>query len=499
MVFVRKKEDISALPLSPGIRAALERGGIVTVGALIDALEEGPENLPPLRKEELTEVQRLVEGLEKGTQGFALAEWGAALPARRGKLIWSLDEEGVLTIRGTGAMPDCIPSRPAPWQDLKEDILTLQVEEGVTEVGAQAFRNCTQLRRVALASSVERIGMAAFAGCTALEEVNTPRRFRHVKEECSGGERRQTVSMGLRAFDGTPWAKQTYGDFYTAGGVLLEYFGEEQEVIIPEGVREIGPVVFENRTIRSVQLPQSLEVIRQFAFQGTGLRELTLPEGVKQVENRAFGETRELKSVLLLNGAAEIAPEAFAGTPVYSSSHRKPGRWTSLYSLASAKEARMEAFARLVVKRRSSPAVMVPDFCIGESLLKKVKRGDMVLRICLDEEEKRVKYVQAFAYSWEGYFTQLMYPCIKDGAVEIWRDSTTYMEDWDILGCDTSGLWPLDKAGYYRWYRKKYQPYDESEAPVSLLCDWLKKHPDYRVDTIEENMEQDKYRILVPC
>ena len=40
MVFVRKKDGISALSLAAETREALEQAGITTVGALIDVLEK---------------------------------------------------------------------------------------------------------------------------------------------------------------------------------------------------------------------------------------------------------------------------------------------------------------------------------------------------------------------------------------------------------------------------------------------------------------------------
>ena len=52
-------------------------------------------------------------------------------------LTWTLGN-GVLTIRGTGDMPDFDSEEPAPWQD-EEGIHTVLIETGVTGIGTRAF------------------------------------------------------------------------------------------------------------------------------------------------------------------------------------------------------------------------------------------------------------------------------------------------------------------------------------------------------------------------
>ena len=46
-------------------------------------------------------------------------------------LTWTLDEEGVLTISGSGQM-DNFEYLCAPWNDYKMDILSIAIQDGVT-------------------------------------------------------------------------------------------------------------------------------------------------------------------------------------------------------------------------------------------------------------------------------------------------------------------------------------------------------------------------------
>lgn len=81
-------------------------------------------------------------------------------------LTWKLDDSGTLTISGTGAMYDF--EEEAPWLALEPQKLVL--EEGITHIGASAFRSCG-FTTVELYDAVETIGTRAFHDCGNLEKV----------------------------------------------------------------------------------------------------------------------------------------------------------------------------------------------------------------------------------------------------------------------------------------------------------------------------------------
>lgn len=100
------------------------------------------------------------------------------------KLRWSLSDEGLLTIAGSGKMDnydtylmeelmqeDC---DAAPWYEYGDEIREVTVREGVTSIGSCAFYNCEEIRKVSLPDSVNTIGWCAFGGCEKLEEINIP-------------------------------------------------------------------------------------------------------------------------------------------------------------------------------------------------------------------------------------------------------------------------------------------------------------------------------------
>ena len=92
---------------------------------------------------------------------------------------WAL-ADGTLTISGTGRMTNFTKDAPAPWADQADQITTVEVEGTVTSVGATAFKDCTALTTVNIAS-VTTIGSDAFSGCTALTELNIPLSVGYIK------------------------------------------------------------------------------------------------------------------------------------------------------------------------------------------------------------------------------------------------------------------------------------------------------------------------------
>ena len=92
-----------------------------------------------------------------------------------GDLTWSYDSHGILTISGTGAMPnysDSNSNRP-PWIIYYGNITEVVIESGVTSIGNYAFAGCDHLTSATIPDSVTGIGMAAFAR-TDLTSITIP-------------------------------------------------------------------------------------------------------------------------------------------------------------------------------------------------------------------------------------------------------------------------------------------------------------------------------------
>lgn len=108
---------------------------------------------------------------------------GVPIPIPGTDVEWMISqyEDGVLTdwtltISGEGAMPDFEGTGDpvCPWENEKQKIKKVIIEEGVTNIGKNAFRGCSELAEVHISKTVKKIGDAAFRDCTALTQIDIP-------------------------------------------------------------------------------------------------------------------------------------------------------------------------------------------------------------------------------------------------------------------------------------------------------------------------------------
>jgi len=86
---------------------------------------------------------------------------------------WVLTDDGKLTISGQGDMYDT-GIRSAPWYDYRETITSAVIQEGITEIGTEAFYGCINMESISLPESLTSIGWDAFKSCSSLTSVDLP-------------------------------------------------------------------------------------------------------------------------------------------------------------------------------------------------------------------------------------------------------------------------------------------------------------------------------------
>lgn len=89
-------------------------------------------------------------------------------------LNWSLDDEGTLSVSGSGnRMNDYYENSAAPWYDYRDRIKKAVIAEGIANIGSRAFQDCTKLVEVEW-GTIDTIGDHAFYNCTALKHAILP-------------------------------------------------------------------------------------------------------------------------------------------------------------------------------------------------------------------------------------------------------------------------------------------------------------------------------------
>ncbi len=168
------------------------------------------------------------------------------------------------------------------------------------------------------------INAGFYDDAAVLESVTFPDTVEWIDGDFSSCTNLATVVMGDEVefdrfvFDGTPWMK-AQGEMFIRNGTLIAYDGTATDVVVPEGVEEIGSYAFANCTnLVSVTLPSTLEYIGYGAFRGTALASVVIPEGVENIGYEAFAYCTNLVSVTLPSTLESIGDNAFYNTALAS-------------------------------------------------------------------------------------------------------------------------------------------------------------------------------------
>ena len=175
------------------------------------------------------------------------------------------------------------------------------IPEGVKEIGNEAFSDCEGLASVTIPESVRKISNYAF-GESSIQSVTIPKSVRSIgasafcdcenltsvtfqdREDASGIELnifsnscnitnvtipRCVARIAFVLFEDTLWLKKL-GEFATVDQFLIKYQGRKENVVIPEGITEIGRGTFRDcANLQSVTIPKSVEEIDKSVFEGS--------------------------------------------------------------------------------------------------------------------------------------------------------------------------------------------------------------------------------------
>lgn len=279
---------------------------------------------------------------------------------------WHYDNDtGALTISGTGSISD-YSGTDIPWKAFKDSIRTVVITDGITAIGSSAFRQCGNLTKVELPSSVTKIGTYAFYGDSELAEAalgnviqigdyafcgdaklaeaaleNVSKIGSYAFQNCSGivsaaltsvteigqnafdgcsgltslslgSESTAVVSMGTKAFQGC--TSLTNVQFTNVEMISYHAFqgASSLQSVDLTGVKKIGDGAFGGiKQLKMVLFGKKTEAIGGAAFEGTGIEEITIPSGVTSIGNGSFQNCTSLKKVTVQDGVTSIPTIAF--------------------------------------------------------------------------------------------------------------------------------------------------------------------------------------------
>ena len=269
---------------------------------------------------------------------------------------WTLNDR-TLSISGTGEMKDWnyYNSKEA-WHNTiyAELIKKVIIEDGITQIGDDAFHNCSNLQDIEIPEGITSIGSGAFEGCSSLESIEIPE---------------SVTSIGSSAFYRCSSLKSIEipesvtsirgGAFYRCSSL--------ESIVIPEGVTYIENYAFsgcssleginvdENNTdyisengilfnkektkiicypagkkdIKEYVIPSSVTSVESYAFSGcSSLESIDIPSSVTSIGYRAFYECSSLENITIPERITSIGEEAIPeSTIIYTKLNSKGHRY----------------------------------------------------------------------------------------------------------------------------------------------------------------------------
>ncbi len=126
----------------------------------------------------------------------------------------------------------------------------VQFPDGLTHIGDMAFRNCGSLTEVHLPDSLMHLGDHAFWNCDRLARLDIPP---HVTDS-------DTAFVGCNAL-------ADEHEMVIVNHILHDYLGEAAEVTVPDGVVHLGDVAFwDNFALQHIHLPDSVRSVGSSTF-----------------------------------------------------------------------------------------------------------------------------------------------------------------------------------------------------------------------------------------
>ena len=218
-------------------------------------------------------------------------------------LTWKIDNNEVLTISGTGRIPDYNdPSsggnNTAPWYGYAYQIKKVVLGSGVQNIGNNAFAGCYGMTDITIPDGVTSIGDSAFDWCSALTEISIP----------------GTVS--------------SIGDSVFSGCSALT------EISIPDTVSSIGDSAFSRcSALTEISIPSTVSSIGSYAFSGCALREVEIPQGITSIQTRTFQYCTQLTKITIPDSVTSVEICAFDNCPVLKTVYYggTEAQWEGMY------------------------------------------------------------------------------------------------------------------------------------------------------------------------
>ena len=263
-----------------------------------------------------------------------------------GNITWSLNDNGVLTIRGSGNMPNF--GANIPWgTEIKQAV----IEKGITSIGDGAFYNCSSLTSITIPEGITSIGYRAFFKCSSLISIDIPKGVTSIGSyafDCCTGLTNIAIPDSVTSIDNCAFNKcnsltgitipdsvVTFGTSNTFGGysgkiycgmesATAHYLGEySQSFRLPGANYDLSyrysnniitglEIIYVDKDAETLEIPEGVTRISNYALEYcSSLVSIIIPESVIGIANKAFKGCSSLTNINIPESVASIGDNAF--------------------------------------------------------------------------------------------------------------------------------------------------------------------------------------------
>ena len=179
---------------------------------------------------------------------------------------------------------------------------TLEIPEGITEIGDEAFSSNQTIKKISFPDSLERIGKKAFRYCSNLSEAVLSKNLSYIGAEAFSYCKKLTEIVVPEMIERIE--EKTFS-----------YCEKLCRVILPAGLSEIGDNAFEwCDKLETVNLPAGIRKIGACAFNVCRkLTDLVLPEGLLEIGRGAFSICKMLSKIVIPESVISLGGNLMGG------------------------------------------------------------------------------------------------------------------------------------------------------------------------------------------
>ena len=171
------------------------------------------------------------------------------------------------------------------------------------------FRNCNSLETFVIPENIISIGDECFVG-TNISNLRIPSNVEAIGSAALGTASLKTLTLS----EDNRSYKIENGFLLNSDSKLIAYFGDGEEVTIPDSVTDIEKGVFAgNSYLKRIIVPASITTIKTNMFYNCGAEEIILNEGITTIKEMAFNGCKNLLRLALPASIQTVEWDAFKG------------------------------------------------------------------------------------------------------------------------------------------------------------------------------------------